>query len=295
VITMNCAQLITLVVMILCPLIMGAPTPVVLMHGITADNGTMSHVVSLLQQHIPGIYVKAPNLGGWWDSIFTGMDEMVDKFCSELKADPNLQGGINLIGFSQGGPVTRGYLERCNNPPVKNYVGWVSPQGGVYGVPKVGHIKYLNWTLDDLADCCVYDDWVQDLISWAGYWRDPYELSNYEQNCKFLPDIDNARSAKNPTYKTNVLSLKNFIMSYSLVDETLIPPQTGWFGVYAPNQEYNVVPLEERRIWTEDWIGLKTLNATGRLHRFTTECSHGDYSSSCFDKYFMENVFPYLN
>jgi hypothetical protein len=35
----------------------------------------------------------------------------------------------------------------------------------------VGHWEYLNATLDDIADCCVYEQWAQDLFSFAGYWR----------------------------------------------------------------------------------------------------------------------------
>eukprot|EP01088_Endostelium_zonatum_P020424 TRINITY_DN7513_c0_g1_i2.p1 TRINITY_DN7513_c0_g1~~TRINITY_DN7513_c0_g1_i2.p1 ORF type:complete len:244 (-),score=42.35 TRINITY_DN7513_c0_g1_i2:101-832(-) len=214
-------------------------TPVVLMHGITADNGTMTHAVELLRKHFPGIYVVAPNLGGWYDSVMRNMDHQVETLCHELKSDPHLRGGINLIGFSQGGPITRGYLERCNDPPVKNYIGWVSPQGGVFGCPQAGHIRYLNWTLDEIADCCVYDSWVQNMVSFAGYWRDPYAEATYEKQCLYLPDIDNSRPHKNSTYKKNVLSLKNFVMSYSTIDDTLIPRETGWFGVYAPNSVHS--------------------------------------------------------
>lgn len=117
--------------------------------------------------------------------------------CQALASDPNLAGKkINVMGTSQGGILMRGYLERCNNPPVKNFIAWVSPMMGVYGVPKVlaiivvvfiflkvkdlmgwfilfkvGKVEYLNVTLDAIADCCVYDDWAQDLFSFAGYWR----------------------------------------------------------------------------------------------------------------------------
>jgi hypothetical protein len=38
-------------------------------------------------------------------------------------------------------------------------------------VVQVGHWEYLNVTLDEIADCCVYQDWAQSLLSFAGYWR----------------------------------------------------------------------------------------------------------------------------
>jgi hypothetical protein len=40
--------------------------------------------------------------------------------CNKLAADPNLKGGFNAIGFSQGGQFLRAYTQRCNNPPVHN-------------------------------------------------------------------------------------------------------------------------------------------------------------------------------
>jgi hypothetical protein len=62
----------------------------------------------------------------------------VELICKALAADPNLAGGINVLGTSQGGILMRGYLERCNNPPVKNFISWVAPMMGVYGCPVVG-------------------------------------------------------------------------------------------------------------------------------------------------------------
>jgi hypothetical protein len=43
----------------------------------------------------------------------------------------------DVIDPIQGAILMRGYLERCNQPKVKNFISWVSPQMGVYGVPNV--------------------------------------------------------------------------------------------------------------------------------------------------------------
>jgi len=270
-------------------------TPIVLMHGITADSSVLGHVVDALKQYLPGVYILNVEIGdGWYDSLFWSMNYQLAQFCKTVKSDPNLAGGFNIMGFSQGGVIARGYLERCNDPPVKNFVSWSSPQMGVYGVPNVGHIKYLNWTLDALADCCVYDRWVQDIMSWAGYWRDPFALDDYLQNCLYLPDLNNERPTKNQTYKKNVLNLENFIMGLSTVDMTLIPRESSWFGTYVDNSDTKVIKLEDLPMYKEDWIGLRKLQETGRLKRFTTNCHHGDYFTSCFDKYFVQYVVPFL-
>jgi hypothetical protein len=56
------------------------------------------------------------------------------------------------------------------------------------------------------------------LYSSITYSLDPFQLSNYLQDAVYLPDLDNAHEVKNQTYKDNVLSVQNFVMSYSHVD-----------------------------------------------------------------------------
>jgi hypothetical protein len=48
---------------------------------------------------------------------------------------------------------------------------------------------------------------------------DPYQLQTYHKRCEFLPDINNEGPEKNPAYKKNMLSLTNFAMVYSEVDQ----------------------------------------------------------------------------
>lgn len=146
--------------------------------GIADTNSSMGHMKQLIEQKLTGVYVRALEITTYYGSIFTGIDTQVNLLCpttqgcsswlsaqhaqvemacQALAADPNLVGGINVIGVSQvcgasyllyllswsqscviqGAILMRGYLERCNNPPVKNFIAWVSPQMGVYGVPNV--------------------------------------------------------------------------------------------------------------------------------------------------------------
>lgn len=64
-----------------------------------------------------------------------------------------------------GGLITRGYIERCNNPQVHNYITWSAPHGGVFGIPEFD----MKW-MDDLVQKTPYEAWVQNHISFAGYW-----------------------------------------------------------------------------------------------------------------------------
>jgi palmitoyl-protein thioesterase len=80
-----------------------------------------------------------------------------------------------------------------------------------------------------------------------------------------------------------------------LRSQVLIPRETGWFGVFANNSVASIVPLEDQPLYKYDFIGLRTLQETGRLHRFSIPCVHNDYTSPCFDKYFIANVLPFVN
>lgn len=40
---------------------------------------------------------------------------------------------------------------------------------------------------------------MQDLISFATYWKDPYNMSTYLEVNQFLADINNERPTKNAT------------------------------------------------------------------------------------------------
>jgi palmitoyl-protein thioesterase len=156
-------------------------------------------------------------------TMLTIVSIQIDRLCEELAKDEILQSfpGINLIGFSQGGMIARGFLERCNDPPVINFISWVSPQGGQFGVP-----GFINSTIeriiDDLVECCAYDRWLQEILSVAGYWRgskiqaveirssfadascvslDPYQEAAFVNGSIFLADVDNLRPKKNHLYK----------------------------------------------------------------------------------------------
>jgi palmitoyl-protein thioesterase len=270
-------------------------TPVVLMHGSASSTATVMHTRNLLEKAMPGVYVKPIEIGnGIIDSLFWPMDDQLDAFCAEMKADPKLADGVNILGFSQGGLLIRAYVERCNSPPVKNLVSYLGPQMGVYGVPRICWVPYINTTLDTLVGTFIYSEWAQHLFSFAGYWRDPYQLQTYHKRCEFLPDINNEGPEKNPTYKDNMLTLQNFAMIYSEVDQTVDPRESSVFGSYAPNDDTKVLALEDLDLYKEDWIGLRELQETGRLHRFGIPCYHGDYYSACYGVALTNYVLPFL-
>jgi palmitoyl-protein thioesterase len=70
----------------------------------------------------------------------------VDEFARVVRSDPRLAKGFNLIGHSQGGLISRAYIERYNDPPVHNFITWATPHGGQYGVPELGPMPEVHFT-----------------------------------------------------------------------------------------------------------------------------------------------------
>lgn len=283
--------------------------PVVLMHGIDDTSQGLQHVVDLLKTAFPGIYVNNVEIGTKHDSLWTNMDTQIERFCANVSSDPILRaaGSFNLIGFSQGAVTAKGFIARCFEPRVHSFISWVGPQAGQFGIP-----VWDNKLIDRIIAEIPYDKLVQQKLSFSNYWKDPRHNDVYLSKCLTLPDINNERPEKNADYRKHFLALENLMLVYSQVDVILRPKETGWWGFYnitqAQNQATNttdfdpntsgplqIVPLQETAQFREDWLGLRSLSESKRLHFATSMCPHQDYSSSCFDTFFPQIAFPLLN
>ena len=52
------------------------------------------------------------------------------------------------------------------------------------------------------------------------------------------------------------------------------PRETGHFEFYAPGQDKEILPLRESQIYLEDWIGLKKMDESGKLHFYDVPGDH---------------------
>lgn len=170
--------------------------------------------------------------------------------------------------------VTR--ARRYNSPPVHNLISWAGPNDGVYGVPDL-NLPFLDKILSELLQLGVVSTYLQEHLSAAAYWKNPYNYTNYLNENIFLADINNERPAKNQTYKENLLSLANLLLVDSSADTVVIPFSSPWFQFYALNQSTTIVPLQQTAQYSEDWLGLKTLDHSGRLHLQQVNCSHSQF------------------
>jgi len=265
--------------------------PVVLMHGVTATASDLDEFAGWINQTYPGIYVISVEIGnGHDDSFMLSMNRQVEIFCATVRADPHLQQGFNLLGFSQGSLIVRGALQRCSLP-VYNLITLSGINEGVFGVP---NLINLPAPFRELVSEFAYETIVQDTISVAGYWRDPYHLDQYMNHCRFLPDINNELSVRNETYRANILKLNSFVMTYSDVDEIVMPRPSGWFIGYKP-KSLEIELWNETRQFTEDLLGLRTLWDQGKIYQFTSHVPHGESDHKPNKDFLFKNIIPFFN
>jgi len=187
--------------------------PTVLWHGMgdtCCDPLSMGHIKKLIQESMPGIYVYSIEVGenvldDEYNSYFMNVNLQVDSVCKRLKNDTNLAKGFNAMGFSQGGQFLRAYIERCNNPPVYNFISVGGQHQGVYGLPKCpGNNSAFCERMRDMLNIGAYEKFIQENLAQAEYWQDPFKRKEYLAKSVFLPDINNEYPNKNATYKKKI-------------------------------------------------------------------------------------------
>ena len=100
----------------------------------------------------------------------------------------------------------------------------------------------------------------------AQYFRDAEQMEEYLEGSNFLADVNNEREEgrRNETYRENLKRLERFVMYVFRNDTTVIPKESGWFS--EVNKTSGVeTGLRERRMYKEDWLGLRDLDERGRL------------------------------
>lgn len=251
------------------------PLPVVIWHGLgdssTADG--LKDIAALIDEIHPGTYTHIISLGADGNadrsaSFLGDVNLQAETVCAQLKADPILSTApaIDAIGFSQGGQFLRGYVEKCNDPPVRNLLTFGSQHNGIREIEKCKSLLDLvcQGAQALLRTGGIWSDYVQSRLVPAQYYRDPADLDKYLESSHWLADINNERKEKNETYAKNLASLENLVMVLFDGDTTVIPKESGWFAdVNVTSDE--VIELRNRTIYTEDWIGLKALDEKGGL------------------------------
>ena len=135
---------------------------------------------------------------------------------------------------------------------------------------------------------------MQNKLVPAQYFRNPDDLENYLEYSNFLADLNNERMVKNNTYKENIKKLERFVMYVFEEDETVVPKESGFFSeVNATTQK--VTKLQDRKMYTEDWLGLRSLDENDRLEFKTIEGGHMQLSDKVLVDTFKNYFRPRTN
>lgn len=252
------------------------PLPVVIWHGLgdSADADGLKGIADLVDEINPGTYVHIISLAdGSADrsqSWFGNVNDQIDLVCDQLAKDPILSTApaIDAIGFSQGGQFLRGYIERCGkeSPRIRSLVTFGSQHNGIAEFQKCSGVTdfLCNSANALLRSSAVWSNFVQSRLVPAQYYRDTKDFDNYLNYSNFLADINNEKPAKKQRYADNLAQLEKFVMIIFEDDATVIPKESGWFAEVDPDTE-EIIPLRQRAVYKEDWLGLKKLDQKGGL------------------------------
>lgn len=275
------------------------PLPLVIWHGLgdTFNGDGIKRVGELAEEINPGTFVYSIALGNDASTdrsatFFGNVTEQIDAVCQLLAAHPILSTApaVDAIGFSQGGQFLRGYIERCNFPPVRSLVTFGSQHNGIVKFKACGDSDWVCKAAMALLRFNTWSSFVQARLVPAQYYRDPEDYDQYLEHSNFLADINNERILKNVTYKENLASLTNFVMYLFEDDTTVVPKETSWFEEVNGTE---TIPLRARKLYTEDWIGLRDLDRKGGLKFRSITGEHMNISEQTINETISDFFGPY--
>jgi len=210
---------------------------------------------------------------------------MVDIACARLKADEKLTAGYNAIGFSQGAQFLRAVAQRCPHPPMRNFISLGGQHQGVCGVPCSDPTHIMCKFLNSMINIGVYYDFVQRRSLQASYWHNPLNEKSYKSNNIFLANI-NQENSFNASYKENFLKLNHVVLVKFEKDEMVFPIESQWFGFFKEGSSIDKYTMEESPLYTKDYLGLQTLDRSGKIRKLSVNGGHLQFT----EEWFVENI-----
>ena len=251
--------------------------PTILIHGIGGNSFDLHNLKLELENNGAEVYnIEIGN--GKVDSIVWNINKQCQALSENIDKLSLNTDKINIIGVSQGGLLGRCYVERYSSfvKPVHSLITYATPHMGVY----------ISWI--DLKR--------------LEYWKNPFKYQDYINNNDFLVYINNEKVNSNYNlYRDNLLSLDNFLVIWSGIDNVVLPLESTRFEYYNislanTSGKLEIVNFTKSSIYMQDNIGLKELHTKGKMMIERYDCNHEDFKNpSCFNKKFTNQPYSLLD
>lgn len=261
--------------------------PAVVVHGM-GDSGTnpgMKSICGTVSTKYPGMFVLCSTTADGAKSISTKMPEQLEQFHQEILSNPELSGGFNAVGLSQGNFLIEAYVALINDPPVYNFVSICGPLQGEATCPK-------NIAFDLVCPIWKLDPYGAPL-AFSGYWKGTKNRDEYLQKSTLLAQVLNERDEKNDTVASNFKSLNTLMLIEATKDTIIEPKESEQFGMWqwgSSGKDAPIVALRDSDGYKGDWTGLQTLDKAGKIQNSSFVGEHIRFTSEYWD----ETVLPLL-
>ena len=263
--------------------------PVAIIHGFydSCNNSYFPSLVNLIKYNL-GDYAYCLETGEGSESLSLSMEEQAKKACEIINQNEKFHGDFSILSISQGGLIGRYIIQKCEmKGTVKKFVSFGGPMMGTSKVPFCLNGVFC-FIINSLVDYFVYGKKIQNSIGPAGYYRTASHLEEYRKSESFLVQLNNEGKIKDEKSKERFTKLESLMLIGFKNDKMISPKETAEFWEYDEN--FNLIPMNETKVYTDDLFGLKTLDEKEAIHVHYLDGEHTEFEFDDVLKY----AVPYL-
>lgn len=265
--------------------------PIIVFHGFNGscegDNSTTNYL-----RNKSKAYTKCLETGEGFNSVFKSIYKQVKLACDEINKDPNLQGDLIIVGFSQGGIIGRFVTEKCKmKGKVKRLITLGTPHMGVERIPRCPeNLKLLCNLGEFIIEYIVYIPGIYHIFSPFSFARSPPTENLYRKYNYFLADLNNEKfeNENEEENKRKFMQLDKLVLIKFNKDDMVYPKESAWFSKYDKNWELE--NLEDSQFYKEDYLGLREMNEKGKVEFFSFKGKHMELTNEELDKYVIPSI-----
>lgn len=289
--------------LLLLPCALARQLPLVIWHGLgdTYDSPGLTDLADLANSTHPGTqtHIISLSLDSSLDrrATFLGhVPTQINTTCQILSALPEpFSSGFNAIGFSQGGQFLRALVQTCPTlPPVNTLITFGSQHNGITQfLAECGTFDFACKAAKGALDAGKWSEWAQKNVVPAQYYRDPADLESYLEHSGWLADINNERKEKNSSYAERFGEVERVVLVGFKGDATVMPRESAWFADVVVGEKRDVQWVRDRRLWKEDWVGLKRVDDRDGLEFLEIEGEHMRFEEGVLEQFFEVYLGPH--